>query len=552
MKALQRICSFILLLSLLLSLAACGKPAQDPIVTTAPTVATTEPTASAKKQTGLVDTEGMTDLQKAVVLTAESYFHRGKYAQYDQYNLTSKSSASVKNASRRLTGVKAPEDYTAQNYGYTDCSGFVYDVYQFALNMSITDGDRNTNAFCTYSEHTILAEYPEKQFTNLTKEELAVKEKEFLETLQPGDIIVYRYEGNNAGHAMLYVGNGMMIHSSGSTYDYKTGTEKAESSGTYQYTSIASTLLMPGHRRYLFDKYVYVILRPLNKFTGEIPASTLQRMDLMRGVVAEKLSSHTSGQTVKPGDTMTFTFRIKNSSNVHKNLTITDTLSPYLTYVSGAQTASGNTVSWSVKVHSGQTLELSYTAKVSQSAPLGDYIVSNSTVSGVAVNCPRIKIAKTLSTEQQKAFVDALNELKDGGLQGIALINAVYEKCLGKAAFTQQTTDELWADLVKTWSKDYTLDSTLPLYNMIAPGLYGGRNLCELDTGSVIFRERTRLLLTSLMVPGDVILADDVLYLFTGDALMKLSASPLPMNKDQAKAMLANQRFVVLRPSMTL
>lgn len=558
MKAFQKSISLFLLLCLVFSMAACGKKPPESTATTAPTenaAPNTAPTESAQpqvEQTVIVDTTGMTDLQKAVVITAESYYLRGKYAQYDQYNLTSKSGSDVKNVGRRLTGVKAPEDYTSQNYGYTDCSGFVYDVYNFALGMSITDGNRNTKAFCESSVHTILREYPESDnFSQMSEEELAAKEKEFTDTLQPGDIIVYRKAGNGSGHAMLYVGNGMMIHSSGSTYDYTNGADNVEKDGTYRYESINSTLLLPSSDRYLFDKHIYIIMRPLNRFTGEIPADTLQRMELMRGVAAEKLSSHTYGQTVNPGDTITYTFKIKNSSNVDKALSITDTLSQYTSYLSGADTVNGSTLSWTVTVPAGETKDISYSVKVNADAPLGEYIVSNSTISGVAVNCQRFKIAKTLSADQQKAFVAKLSELEDSDLCGIPLINAVYEEILGKAIFSQQTTDALWADLTTSMTEDYILNPEGALYAMIAPSLYGGRSLCELDISTLTVQERTRLLTASLLIPGDVVLADTALYLYTGDNLIKVSGNKqLPYGTAQAQTMLASKRFVVLRPSM--
>ena len=558
MKLFQRVLSLFLLSCLLFTLAACGKPAQTSAATTAPTTpASTSPSAPSAPTTPpeekvVVDTNGMTDLQKAVVITAESYYLRGKRAQYDQYNLTNKSSTGIQNVGRRLTGIKAPEDYTSQNYGYTDCSGFVYDVYNFALDFPITDGERNTNAFCTSSIHTILCERPEKdKFTQMTAEQLTAKEKEFTDTLQPGDIIVYRKAGNSAGHAMIYVGNGMMIHSTGSTYDFNTGADKVEKSGTYIYESI-KTLFVTSNHRYLFDKYIYIIMRPLNKFTGDIPSDTLQRMGVMRGIVAEKLSSRTYGQTASPGDTVTYTFKLTNKSNLDKTLTVTDTLSPHTTYVSGAQTANGNVLSWTVTVPAGKTEELSYTVKVNEAAPLGEYIVSNSSVSGIAVNCPRFKIAKTLSAEQQAAFVAKLEELKTSGLCGIPLINAIYEQILGKAVFIQQTTDELWADLTTLKTRDYILNPDGALYNMIAPSLYGGRNLCELSATTLMAQERTRLLIANLLIPGDVVLADTALYLYTGDNMIKISGNkPLPMGTTQTQSMLANKRFVVLRPSMT-
>ena len=533
MKFFRKSLSLFLLLCLVFSLVACSKPAPIP------------------EQQVVVDTEGMTDLQKAVVITAESYYLRGKRAQYDQYTLTKKSGSEVKTVYRRLTGIKAPEDYTSQNYGYTDCSGFVYDVYNFALDMPITTGDRNTKAFSSSSVHTILCEYPEKnKFSQLSDEELAAKEKAFTDTLQPGDIIVYRYAGNNAGHAMLYVGNGMMIHSSGSTYNFDTGADKVEKNGTYLYESIQDSLLSKGHRRYLFDKYVYVILRPLTKFDGEIPAATQQRMNLMRGIMAEKLSSHTYGQTVNPGDTINYTFLIENKSNLDKTLAITDTLSEHTTYVSGADTAKGNILSWTVTIPAGETVEISYSVKVKDSAPLGEYIVSDSSISGIAVNCPRFRIAKTLSAQQQATVIDKLNELKSGDLKSIALANAVYEQAIGKTVFSHETIDELWADLLKPMGKDYVLDSTLPLYDMIAPSLYGGKNLGELNASSLMSRERTRLVTKDVLMLGDIVLADNALYMFTGTALYNLSYSGIGLQSPES--LLAFSRFVVLRPSMML
>lgn len=524
------------------------------VATSAPTTATTIPTVpTAPVLKVVVNTEGMTDLQKAVVITAESYYLRGKWAQYDQYNLTSKTSGGIQNVPRRLTGVKAPEDYTSQNYGYTDCSGFVYDVYNFALGMPITTGERNTKAFCSGSVHTILCEYPEKEgFSQLSNDALAAIEKKFTDTLQPGDIIVYRNAGNTSGHAMLYVGNGMMIHSTGSTYDFSAGTDKVENSGTYRYESI-KTLLTKGNRRSLFDKYVYIIMRPLNKFTDEIPADTLSRMDLMRGVVAEKRSSCTYGQTAGPGDIVTYTFKLTNKSNLDKVLTITDTLSPYTSYVSGADKVNENTLSWTVKVAAGESAEISYSVQVNKDAPLGEYIVSNSFVSGIPVNFQRFKIARTLTAEQQNTLVSKLNELKSRDLCGIPLVNTLYEEILGKFAFAQTTTDQLWADLTTLKTRDYILNPQGALYSMIAPSLYGGKNLCELDSSTLTAQERTRLLTANLLLPGDIVLADADLYIYTGSTLTKISGKKqLPYGTAQLEAMLASSRFVVLRPSMVL
>ena len=79
MKAFQKTLSLLLLFCLIFSLAACsGKPAEPNVST--PTSAPTEPTEPINPHIVVANTEGMTDLQKAVVITAESYYLRGKYA----------------------------------------------------------------------------------------------------------------------------------------------------------------------------------------------------------------------------------------------------------------------------------------------------------------------------------------------------------------------------------------------------------------------------------------------------------------------------------------
>lgn len=552
MKSLQKAISLVLLICLLLTLVACGKKPADPTSPTEPSTAPTEPAEPTipdlSAQQAIVNTDGMTDLQKAIVVTAESFYLRSNYAQYDQYSLTAGIGTDI---GRRTYGLMAPEDYTSQFTSYTDCSSFVYDVYFHALGMSITNSSPFTKTYCDGTAYRVLREQPVKDnFADMTAEQLAVKEKEFRDALQPGDIIVYRNAKNTSGHAMLYVGNGMKIHSTGTSYDYTTGTDKGRAEGTYRYDSTES-FFIPGTSAYLFDKSVYVIMRPLAKFTKEIPAHTLQRMELMRGIKAEKLSSHTYGQTVTPGDNLTFTFRIQNKSTVTKPLKIIDTLPDGITYVSGAQKVNGKELSWTVTVPAGDTVEVSYTVKVDPTIPAGTYIQSSSSISGIAVNCPRIMVAKTLNATQQQAVKSAFEELK-GTAQGIDLVNAIYQKVCGKAVFTQQNTEKLWDDLViPLGGSSVIIGAQKPLAGMMAPRLYGGRHMSEQINVPAATQYRTRLVTNRVLVIGDVILADDCLYLFTGDGLQDLT-DPQNTTLKNPESLLSAKKFAVLRPSMAL
>ena len=555
MRLFQRVLGWILFVSLIFSLAACGQRKQNSSPTTSPTTIPTEATEPAATTpsiptdppapSGLVDTTGMTDLQKAVVITAESYYIRGARAQYDQYNLTS---TAFEDMDRRSVGLKAPEDYTIQHNGYTDCSSFVFDVYKFALGMEITSGDRKTIAYCASSPHTILREEPLKE--GLTDEDRSAMLKKFKETLQPGDIIVYRSANNSSGHAMLYVGNNMIIHSTGSSYDTTNGVEKYEKSGSYYYESITNTILKKSSSRCILTKSVYVILRPLDNFKGTIPAHTQQRMNVMRCVIAEKSSSHIYSRTVNPGETVTFTFSLYNDTGNAKTLTVRDQLSDNVTYLSGADTVNGNQLSWTVNVPKYTSVKISYDVQVKADAPTGGTIASQSTVSGVAVNCPDIHIANTLTQAQQSALTEAFHQMKGGSLQGIDLANALYQKVFGKEIFQAENVIGIWADLIdiqKTYN--FSLDRTLPLAGMVAPHLYGGRSMYEPDINSDAAQQRTRLVKADAMIAGDIILVNTNIYIFDGTTVWNLTT----MAEEKStfpEGLLAKKRFVVLRPSM--
>lgn len=534
--------SWILLFCLVFSLAACGKP--DASTDDSATTGSTE-VVDYSKQTAVVNTEGMTDLQKAIVVTAESYHLRGAYGQYDMGTLYSGAKGKIE---RRITGFNAPEDYTRQHTGYIDCSGFVCDVYKIALGMRISSGTPWTKTLAS-SSYAVLKEKPASTgFADMTAEELAVKEKEFTETLQPGDIIVYRYAGQDAGHAMLYVGGGMMIHSSGKSYDHTANKENYEEEGTFLYEPIADSLLKPGHRRYLFDKSVYVILRPSAAFKDEIPEATAARMDVMRGIMAEKLCSHTYGQNVAPGQEISFTFFFKNHSNMTKTLTVTDTVPEHTAYVSGAQKVDGNTLTWSVSVPAGGSTEVSYTVKVNADAPVGSTVKSSSNVCGIKVNCPEVRIGNTLTKEQQAAVAAAFSELKDSK-DDLTLVNAIYEKICGKTAFAEQTVSAFWEKIALASASDSIMNPNSAYASILAPNLYGGKQVAEPNIGAPSVRMRTRMVKAELLIPGDVVMTGEDLYLYTAEGLWDLQTKQKAAD-NRLETLLSEAKFVVVRPSL--
>ena len=541
-------------------------------VLTACTSEETEPAAAVEHDPAFpnVDTTGMTDLQKAVVLTAESFVIRGARGQYDDTRLTASSDPVFY---RWATGQMEPEDYTSQYTGYSNCAAFTRDLYLAALDLDI---QYYTTATMTSGCKKVLARAPVSQgFANMNETQLEQMKQEFLDALQPGDLIVYRYADKNSGHAMCYVGNNMMIHCTGSNYNYTEQTEKYEANGCFRYDTIDS-FWDSTQRRYLFDKLSYVIIRPLDDFTGEIPQRTLDRMDAMRGIVAEKTASVTWAQTVNPGQEVTFTFSLQNLTGWEKTLTITDSVPKHTTYISGAQEQKEDTLSWTVTLPARETVSVSYTVEVDDAV---QQVVSSSFVENVPVNCPAITVGKTLTAKEQEslaATVAKIDRLAGGGMD---LARTIYREAFGVDILPDATADDLMEGIFRHYSDAvesaapydmwpsvwHILDEDNPYCNLVAPGLYGGRSVLEgteenpLSKQAFMAVKRTRLVSEDQLIPGDVILTSDgencfqtAAWLYTDGQLLNLQNGTMTPAEPALSQLLCYKHFAVIRPSLGL
>ena len=585
----KRILCFLLTALMLLSLFSCSKaPAETtateesaPEKTTEETLPSfsTEPVGVAIKSNPYpdLDLSGMTEVQKAVVTTAESFFLRGSRAQYEDTRFLNTSKLLYY---RWAVQQRLLEEYTSQNIGFLQCAAFCYEVYRNALDLDLIYEDKvcyYTSRFDSNANHVLRETPVASGFSKMTSEQLEQKKQEFISALQPGDIIVYRVKTN--GHAMLYVGNNTIIHSGGSVYNWDNKTEVYEENGTVRKDSI-DFFFEKGQTRYLFNKQSYCIIRPIVDFNvTEIPQKSLSRMGEMRGVLAEKLASHTAGQSVSPGEEITFTFSLENMTKENKSLTVTDTLPPYTEFVKGDLTLTEHALNAKVELPAGAKKEVSYTVRVAIDAPLGTLIESESFVSDIPTNCPEITVGKTLSSEEQEKLVKAITSLDGEKLTGIPLANAIYEKALGRKALSETDGAVILEDLFRLYSdalenKTAESDANFPWYwrtldpsssylSMIAPNLYGGRYVAENTSSSPLTdlewfqNKRARYVSSNQLIPGDLIFTSisskdlkTSVYLFTGDALLDLQNRNL-MPADLLLSRLVSDRyFVVLRPSL--
>lgn len=518
----------------------------------------------------------MNDYQKALIATAEAYLLRGEKLQYSDTRFTPQGS-SMGTEFRWQSKVNAPEDCTSIEWGYTNCAAFTFETYYQALGLTLPDNMYTTKNLVNNSlaNGTQVYHYHRALDSVQTDGEKAQVEKEFTELLQPGDILVILREGGY-GHAMLYVGNGNIIHSSGSVYQYtaSVGTEVYEAS--IRRMKVKDYFFNPASAKgYVFNVVQdLAIVRPLKIFSGSIPQNSLNRLANMRGIMAQKTSSHAKSQTVNPGDEMTFTYEIYNTNDSAVTLDVIENLPANTTYVSGGERVNGNTVSWKMTVPADTRVTVSYKLRVNADVPYGSSIQStDSTVGGVTVKCPAVQVKRTLTAQEQAKLIQAVKDMRTNGntLTGLALVNKLYETATGTAKVFASTdvatvcegTNGIFAkkqmSTESTKRQIFKVNTGSVYNNMVAPTLYGGYRLWT----PMWQHDRVRLPQEHDLQVGDVLfgrtLSSRPVYMYLGEELGFVNMTKATLDADTTTVDLRLERllgygyyFAILRPSMTM
>ena len=550
------------------------------------------------------DKNGYTDLEKALIATAESYLLRGDRAQYTDDN-------TGKSLYRWESGVRQPEDYTVDQYGYTNCAAFTYDVhwatYGYAPKSVNSKGNAitlNTTANLAasaargWNEETLTGTNRSTIFHytpegNVSDEEKAEKTEKICSLLRPGDIICIR-RTTGSGHAMLYVGGGLLIHSSGSSYSNANQTDTHEA--TIRFRSVMDLFdeSIVDKNSYVFNLKSFSIVRPQNNTTPTVTNNAANRVKNMAGIIAEKVSSTAMGKTVNPGDTVTYTFYIFNTTKQEKQVSIRDTLSENTAFVSATDGGSlaDHTVSWELNIPADTRIPVSYTVRVKDNAALNTKLDgAKATINGVLHKCYDTVIAHTLTTEEQTKLVETVNNLAKAnpGLADVKLANRIYKTALNVNNLFGNKVNS-FADLLNGDGEDnvgifndasnyadeaiwvLTDANTSNPCKMVAPGLFGGHDVyTSARSADPFFRYlslndsilRSRYFWEKDLVIGDLLVMqgeneEQCMYIYTGvNTFVSLNAGSVfetcSVADLLAYAPSTHWRYTaVLRPSLVL
>lgn len=477
-------------------------------------------------------TEGYTDKQKAIVATAEAFMLRGMRAQYDDTRFFDGGEF------RWQIRIKAPEDYTQQEWGYTNCAAFCVDVHRVAVGYK-------TSYYSTYDlvEAKSVRPYYYQPTFDETEEERAKVKEEFLSTLEPGDIIIIR-RVNGTGHAMLYVGCGDIIHSSGGSYSYKNATETYEPTVRYMR---AEDLFTPEvyPTSYIFEKVKQLaIIRPTMKETLDVTENARARLDAMQGIVAEKLSSHNKGVSANTGDEITYTISLFNTNDIEKTVDVSVEIPENTTLVKGD-------IPESITIPALEHARFEYTVRVES----GDEVQGEgTTIGGLEVNCLDVAVANTLTADEQRSLDKEIDEFKLTG-DAVADVNGIYEKALGTAVFEEKDLVDVRRGIFKiNGSEQYVIRKAGGISKMTVDSFWGGRNVYS---GTFDYN-RVRLVKPEHLIVGDLILLDrgegEKLYIKADSYILDLvTGEKLEDEKAFLEGLLSSEQyFALLRPSFVL
>ncbi|MBQ7624241.1 MAG: C40 family peptidase [Clostridia bacterium] len=498
-----------------------------------------------------------------ILCSTFTYMQRGTWVQYDNQSMD----RVMYTFTRRKTTNGSPEEATPQRYFYTDCSAYLIMAFVDAFDYDFNGATRSDPIF----DSVELGLTNWRKFYWRESEDTRTLEEiqsDFYSSLQPGDLIIFTGEArdNNVAHIMLYLGNGLCIHSTGKhasgggeNYLYKNGTDEYEAESGVVLDSIDvvgqfGEYLFPFNRK----DWLVGVFRP--DYAGFTPTAQVKnRLSSLRNVIAYKDTTAPEGVSVSPGGDVTFTFVIRNADDVSKTIEINDTLSKGLTFKSGDFKVNGASLSATVTVPAGKTVKAAYTATVDKTVAPGTLIQCHSAyLNGVRHNETPVLVMNTLNSDQQKLLAQTAE--KTSATSDIGYVTNVYKSAFGYTFPFASNLDAILSMFSPSMTGTFAALKEKSPYKVGT--LFGGAYLCasSLQTSPV----RIKRVACHNLVAGDVIFtANDSsgtgarAYLYLGNGIIsavengKVVKYSKSISDTFLETLISYPLFCVIRPSQS-
>ncbi len=500
---------------------------------------------------------------------AYAYYRQEKQLNYNQ------------TMSRRNINV-SPEEATSQHMLFIDCSSYVNAVIKEAFGINIlpyetTEKSPNTANYFEYAitnvdSDDVVGVWKRADYS-FSEDETVMNTVKGL--LKVGDILNYRKA--DTGHALIYVGEGQFLHSTGDDFNDDSlnpeksseGFNQSEPNGTVKLDSWDIVFDKEGERYVFKENYTgFCILRPTARGV-QVTEETHARM-LSKGLDGEKTSDIGVNTSLAVGDKITYTVTVENHRDLgYKEVEVKDVLDDNLEFVSGSKGVScdGQNVTFKKNVKAGKSFTISWTAKVKDSVKPGTVIVSDkTTVNGVGQAIIKNSVSKYSSAQLEQVASKAKEYASQGKTfaDPIDMVKQLYKDALNVNLFDYEDIALALDDVFESESAE--LKET-DIVSIIAPDMYGGQTKRAVYTSD---KDIIRLITTDNLSVGDVIIAEknarfdnSVAYVYVGG---KQVVSCTTKDKGEVKLLtmadsqydsahvlvtiFAYNRYAVLRPSM--
>ena len=214
------------------------------------------------------------DVEGALAEIAWDFYMKGPMMQYDSNGLNTRAAQHLSQpvsvyygGTPRTTIYSTIEDATSHTSFFTVCSGYCYNVYEEAIGYPLFGNRLNSLTMTMWRNSStpddmVILRWHDKGKGEIQSnyditygvtyedwyeaDEVFEFFKDYEHTLRVGDIIVM----DDPGHAMLYVGNGVILDSNGGKYDIATGRDTVEADGTVDYNTIEGLFLNPNNTNF--------------------------------------------------------------------------------------------------------------------------------------------------------------------------------------------------------------------------------------------------------------------------------------------------------------